>query len=683
MLKPLLIEVGVEELPAIPFLKELPNIEKKWADILEKNSLLCEFDFFYTPRRLVLWHREFPVKQPDSFEEFFGAPVEIAFKEGEPTKAALGFAKKCGVDIKDIQRAQKGNREVLYYKKEIEGKPSKELIGEMLDLFLHSLNFGKSMRWGTLKDSFIRPIRWIGAMLGDEKIKFTLYGVESDNISYPHRSVSYEPFSYSFAGDYFCKIDKNRVILYQDERKDKILKEFEKIEKENGVEIERDEALLAEVVAITEYPTALIGKFDEDFLKLPPEVIITSMKEHQRYFPVFKNGELTNAFIVVSNAVCKDFSKIIAGNEKVLRARLSDALFFYENDLKNGLSYEDLKNIVFLDKLGTLYDKELREKEIACALFEKYKDTLLKEREDKNENELCELLKRTVMLSKADLLTEMVYEFTELQGIMGYYYAKAANEDPYIALSLKEQYLPSGEDSDLPSTYFSSIVALSTKIDSLMALFSIGKIPTGTKDPFALRRAAIGVIKIVLDKKFPFDIKNIWKEFLPNYKEFDTSKLEEFFIERFYQFFDANPSIITAVLGSKERDIVEIDKKIKALKEITQSEGFKEVFTTFKRVANIVKDIDLDKDIKVDESLFESEYEKRLYEAFKEKISKDYDSYEEKLDSLFSLKSVIDEFFDHVMVNVEDEKIRENRKNLIASIYKAFKSVADIKEITV
>ncbi len=682
MVKPLLIEVGVEELPAIPFLKELPNIEKKWADVLEKYSLLCEFDFFYTPRRLVLWHREFPVKQPDSFEEFYGAPVEIAFKDGEPTKAALGFAKKCGVDIKDIKRAKKGNREVLYYKKEIKGKPSKELMEEMLNLFLHSLNFGKSMRWGTLKDSFIRPIRWIGAMLGDETIKFTLYGVESDNISYPHRSISYDPFSYSFAGDYFCKIDKNGVILYQDERKKKILKEFDEIEKKNGFEIERDENLLNEVVAITEYPTALIGKFDEEFLKLPPEVIVTSMKEHQRYFPVFKDGKLTNAFVVVSNAVCKDFGKIVAGNEKVLRARLSDALFFYENDLKRGLSYEGLKNIVFLDKLGTLYDKELREKEIACSLFEKYKEYLLKEREDKEEKELCELLKRTVMLSKADLLTEMVYEFTELQGVMGYYYAKAAKEDPFLALSLKEQYLPSGEDSALPSSHFSSIVALSNKIDSLMALFSIGKIPSGTKDPFALRRAAIGIVKIVLDRGFPFDIKNIWKEFASNYKEFDTSKLEEFFKERFYQFFDANPSIITAVLESGERDIVEIDKKIKALKEITQSEGFKEVFTTFKRVANIVKEVDTDKEIKVNQNLFESEYEKELYNAFKEKISRKYDSYEEKLDSLFSLKPIIDKFFDNVMVNVEDKKIRENRKNLIASIYKAFKSIADIKEIS-
>ncbi len=683
MIKPLLIEIGVEELPAIPFLKELPNIEKKWADILEKNSLLCEFSFFYTPRRLVLWHREFPTKQPDSYEEMFGAPIEIAFKNGEPTKAALGFAKKCGVDVTKLQRAKKGNREVLYFKKEIKGKNSKEILGQMVDEFLHSLNFGKAMRWGTLKDSFIRPIRWVGTMLGEEVVEYEVYGVKSSNISYPHRSISYKPFSYDFAGNFFCQLDKGGVVLYQDERRKKIEDDFRKIEEKEGIKIEKDEELLLEVVAITEYPTALVGSFDEEFLKLPPEVIITSMKEHQRYFPVFKDGKLTNRFVVVSNAVTKDFSKIISGNEKVLKARLSDALFFWENDIRNSLSYEGLKNIVYIEGLGTLYDKEIREREIACYLFDLYKERLLKERGDKSEDELCSLLKDTVMLSKADLLSEMVYEFTELQGIMGYYYAKEAGKDSFLALSLKEQYLPKGEDSALPSTLFSSIVALSNKIDSLMSLFSINKIPSGTKDPFALRRAAVGIIRIVLNQNIPFDIDKVFRDIAKNYKEFDLQKLENFFEERFLQFFDANPSIIKAVLQSKERDIVKIDKKIKALKEITQSSDFKDIFTTFKRVANIVKDMNIDEDIKVDPNLFESEYESKLFNSFKETVNKNYSSYLEKLDALFSLKPVIDDFFDHVMVNVEDEKLRKNRKNLIASIYKAFKEIADIKEISI
>ena len=674
MLKPLLIEVGVEELPAIPFLKELPNIEKKWSEILEKNSLLCEFDFYYTPRRLVLWHREFPVKQPNSTEELFGAPLDIAYKEGEPTNAALSFAKKCGVDLSEIKTAQKGPKEVLYYKKEIEGKDSKELIGDMLHTFLKSLNFGKSMRWGSLDESFIRPIRWIACLLGDEKIEFEIYGVKSSNYSYPHRSISYDSFEFDFAGGYFCKVDKNGVLLYQHERKKEILKQFKKIEQESLVDIEIDEDLLEEIVAITEYPTALLGSFDKEFLKLPQEVIITSMKEHQRYFPVFKKGSLSNGFIVVSNAITDDFSLIVQGNEKVLRARLSDAMFFYENDLKNGLSYEGLKDILYMQGLGSIYDKEIREKDIALYLCDLFagKETLDKE-----------LISRAVMLSKADLLSEMVYEFTELQGIMGYYYAKAAGEDDRVCVAIKEQYLPNSETSPLPSTLFSSIVALSNKLDTIFALFDIGKIPTGNKDPFGLRRAVNGIVKIVLDKDLNFDIKKVIEDLSKKYKNIDKARLEEFFLERLYQFFDVNPSVLKAVLQSGERDICTISKKVTALDRIVSSSGFKEIFTTFKRVSNIVKDVDISKDLITDEKLFEKDEEKELFNEYKELKDKEFDDYEVRLQELFSLKPKIDNFFDNVMVNVEDEKIKTNRKNLISSIYKTFKEIADIKEITV
>ncbi len=670
MFKPLLIEVGVEELPAIPFLKELPNIDKKWSKVLEDNSLLCEFEFYYTPRRMVLWHREFPTKQPDTIQELYGAPLSIAFKDDKPTNAALSFAKKCGVSIDELGKSQKGGKEVLYYKKEIKGKPSSELLQDMLKTFLTSLNFGKSMRWGSLEESFIRPVRWIGAMLGDEVIKFELYGVTSDNISYPHRSISYDPFSYEFAGDFFCKLDKNGVILYQDERRKKILEQFKEIEKENSIDIEIDKELLDEVVTITEYPTALLGSFDEEFLRLPNEVIITSMKEHQRYFPVFKKGKLTNHFIVVSNAITDDYSLIVKGNEKVLKARLSDAIFFYDNDLKNALQYEGLKDIVYMQGLGSIYDKELREKEIALYLCDMY---------GLNEKEL---ISRAVMLSKADLLSEMVYEFTELQGIMGYYYAKAMGEDIRVCQAIKEQYLPSGEDSMLPSSVFSSIVALSNKLDTILALFDIGKIPTGNKDPFGLRRAANGIIKIVLEYNLYFDIDKVFDDLSKNYKQIDTKKVKEFFIERLYQFFKVNPSVLKAVLQSGERDVVIIAKKVKALDKIVSSSGFKEIFTTFKRVSNIVKDVDISSNLSVDTLLFEKDEEKELYEAYQNIKDKEFSDYEVRLEELFSLKPYIDNFFDNVMVNVEDEKLKTNRKNLISSIYKTFKEIADIKEIT-
>lgn len=670
MNKPLLIEIGVEELPAIPFLKELPNIEKKWAKILEKNRLLCDFDFFYTPRRLVLWHREFQVKQEDSVEEMFGAPVKIAFKDGEATPAALGFAKKCGVSVDELERKDQGRGEVLYYKKEVSGIEAKDLLNDMVNEFISSLDFGKSMRWASRTDSFIRPIRSLAILLGEEVVEAELFGVKSSNFSFAHRMVSYEPFTYDFAGDYFCKLDKNGVILYPDERRKRILEQMKEIEASNGVKIDIDEELLEEVVAITEYPTALIGKFDEEFLELPEEVIVTSMKEHQRYFAVYKDGELTNNFIVVSNSKTEDFSHIIAGNEKVLRPRLADGMFFWKNDIANGLSNEGLKKLTFVEGLGSMYEKCEREAKIATFLAEKLG-------EDK------ELIEKAVMLSKADLMSEMVFEFTELQGLMGYYYAKIAGEKEEIYTALKEQYLPDGEDSDLPSTTFSSIVALSYKLDNLMGLFSVGKIPSGSKDPFGLRRAAAGIVKIAIEHKLAIDLEEIIDALASNYKGLEKAKLVEFFNERLFKIFDVNPSVLKAVLGSEESDIFKISQKLCALNPIVLSDNFKEYSATFKRVANIIKDLDINSELAVNVELFEDKEEKELYEAFNSVTSKEYLSYEEELDALFALKPQLDNFFDNVFVNHEDENIKANRKNIIGKVYQAFKEIADIKEITI
>ena len=574
MLKPLLIEIGVEELPAIPFLKELLNIEKKWSDILEKNSLLCNFDLFYTPRRLVLWHREFQVKQEDSEVENIGAPKSIAFKDGVATPAAASFASKCGISVDEI-------------------------------LFK---DFGKG------------------------------------------------------------------EVLYQDERREKILKQIKDIEIKHNVKIELDLELLDEVVAITEYPTALLGKFDEEFLELPAEVIVTSMKANQRYFAVYKNEKLTNNFVVVSNALTNDFGYIISGNEKVLRPRLADAMFFYKNDIKNGLSNEGLKKLVFVEGLGTVYDKCEREAKIASYLAEILKI-------DKKD---IELLQKAVMLSKADLMSEMVYEFTELQGLMGYYYSKIAKNDEKISLALKEQYLPSGENSELPSSIFSSIVAMSNKIDNLMALFSAGKNPTGSKDPFALRRAALGVVKIAIEHKLDIDFKAIFEDLKENYKNLDLKVLNEFFIERLYKIFDSvNPTVLKAVISSGERNIYKIYQKVEALNPFVESDNFKDYSATFKRVANIVKDIEINSSLNIEETLFEQDEERDLYNSFKKIKTSNFVTFDEELEALFSLKPQLDSFFEKVFVNHEDEKIKINRKNLIAQVYLGFRNIADIKEITI
>lgn len=671
MLKPLLIEIGVEELPAIPFLKELPNIDKKWAEILEKNSLLCDFSFFYTPRRLVFWHREFSCKQPDVEQEFFGAPIAIAYKDNQPTNACISFANKCETEVSNLSVSHVNGKDVLYYKKTIEGKNSIDIINDMVNELLSKLQFGKNMRWGSNKESFIRPIRWVLAKLDEENVTVNTYNITSSNISYGHRQVSFEPFCVNRAGEYFCTLAKQGVILYPDERKDTILKQFAKIEQDNNIKIEIDEELLAEVVAITENPNSVLGSFESEFLKLPDEVIITSMKTNQRYFAVYQDGKLTNKFVVVSNAIADDYSKIVKGNEKVLRARLKDAMFFFDNDISNGWNTQGLQKLVFVQELGTIADKVDREVMIASFFAKEYL-------QDKQE-----LIKRAVSLSKADLMSQMVYEFTELQGIMGYYYANIFGEDKEVALAIKEQYLPSGSDSVLPSTLFSSIVALAYKLDSILALFSVGKIPTGTKDPFALRRACIGIIKIVLEQKLNFDIKRVFDILSSNYKDIDYTKFEEFVMERIYQFFEVNPSIIKSIVSTGERDILKISQKTEALNTIVNSEEFKVSFSTFKRVANITKDVDLNSTLAIDNKLFEKDVERVLFEKFSAINAKSYDSYLEELDALFGLKVELDNFFDQVLVNADDERVKANRKNLIGSIYKAFTKIADIKEITI
>ncbi len=671
MLKPLLIEIGVEELPAVPLLKELKNIEKKYMNILEKNSLLCEFEFYYTPRRLVLWHREFQAHQEDSVEEFFGAPVVAAFKDGEPTKAAIGFAKKCGVSVDELGRNEKNNKEVLYYKKELKGKASTELLSSIINEWIKSLDFGKAMRWSSNTESFIRPIRWLNVMLGDELVDAELFGVKSSKSTFVHRISNFESIKLDNAKDYFNSLKNGGVTLFQDQRREDILASFDKLEKEHNIKIEIDKDLLDEVVAITENPTPLLGTFDKKFLELPPEVIITSMKEHQRYFPVFKDSKLLNKFCVVSNAFTDDFTEVVAGNERVLRPRLDDGFFFWENDLKNGLSTKGLEKVAFFKGLGTVADKIGREEKIAVSLASMYKLDAIDD------------LKRAVRLAKADLMSEMVYEFTELQGLMGYYYALKSGENETVALAIKEQYLPDGEDSALPSTKLSAIVAMSLKLDTLIGLFSVEQIPTGSRDPFALRRAVNGIIKIVNEFEFEFNIADTIDMLLASYADFDRKKLQTFFLERVRQFYKVNPSIIEAVLASGERDLLNIGKKINALNNLVNSSDFSEVSTTFKRVANITKDIDLSKEMIVDIKLFEENAEKTLFEKYNKVIISSFISFEEELDALLGLKPELDKFFSEVMVNAKDETIKNNRKSLVASVYKSILKIADIKEVSI
>lgn len=682
MTQALLIEIGVEELPAIPLLKIVSNIEKSWANILAEYQLSCDFEFFYTPRRLVLKHAAIAEKQADSTVEFFGPPVAAAMKEGVPTKAAEGFAGKCGVSFDALGRSEKNGKEVLYFKKEEKGSETVALLQEMLEKWIDSMSFGKMMRWGSRTDEYIRPIRWLQVRMGDTSVPVELFGVHSDTKTYVHRMVTYDAVEVPSIDAYEAILEECAVMLHPKDREAMILAEFDALESAHGIIIERDRALLAEVVAITENPKALVGTFDALFLELPPEVIITSMKEHQRYFPVFENGKIANKFVVVSNAYTDDYSKVIAGNERVLKPRLADGLFFYKNDLKNGLSTDGLEKVQFIDGLGTLADKIKREKNIAIRLLALYMDRV---ESDTGESSavLEKAMDKAVNLAKADLMSEMVYEFTELQGLMGYYYAKALGEDELVYNAIKEQYMPVGEGAELPSSVFSSIVAMSIKLDTLFGLFSVGKIPTGSKDPFALRRAVNGIVRIVTAYDLSFNIDDIIMLLKGSYDDFDTKVLSDFIIERINKSLDANPSVIAAVLASGERDINEISKKVEALNDIVNSDTFKEQFTTFKRVANISKDINLESDLEIDITLFQEDAEVTLYNAYEKVINATYHDYAQELEALFGLKRELDGYFDDVLVNTEDEALKTNRLHTIGSVYKTFRNIADIKEITV
>ncbi|WP_394951337.1 glycine--tRNA ligase subunit beta [uncultured Helicobacter sp.] len=734
----LLIEILTQELPAIPFLQEFPHIATKWHHSLKAHHIPpCDTQVFFTPRRLVLYAKNFPLYSQDREIEAYGAPISIAYENsGALTKAGLSFFAKHNLDPQldrdKVSSAIKDGKEVLYFSHTQKGVETTSLLPEIFSEFLQSLHFGKSMRWGSLSEGFIRPIENICAFLGGSSLHLSAFGVDSKPQTFGHRDLGFAPIDVESVEGYFEILRKHKVILNQQERKEHILKQIREIEDTHNVEVELDPALLDEVVAITEYPKALLGRFDEKFLELPKEVIITSMKEHQRYFAIHKQGRLFDGFVVVSNSTNSDASLIISGNQKVLKARLSDAMFFYHNDLKRGLQTQGLENILFVQGLGSLADKSERELQITQILYAKYAP--MHNFMPKN---FLELLTQSVRYAKADLLTEMVYEFPELQGIMGGYYAQALGYDELVARAIREQYLPNSEESALPSNALSAIVSLANKLDSIFGLFSIDKIPTGSKDPFALRRAANGVIKIIQNEGFTFNLREDLRALYEalgygkdsqsgdsrpttESKALDSGsvcarsgasgdslltsdnnlpqancikKIESFFLERLENALPVNASIFRAALcgldthNQPQRDINTLTQNALALHEVFQSTQDKPaLLSTFKRVANICKDIDinaLDSVDSLDTSLFVHKAESSLFESFMRVKNGEFATQLDRASALFALKSPLEMFFENVLVNDKNERLKRNRYALIGSIYREFLTIGDIAQIAI
>ncbi len=695
----LLVEILVEELPAQALLNEYKEMPKKLHALFQKRTLeVGTIEVFYTPRRLCLLVKDFPLLTQETKEEFFGPPVKIACNNEDKTQGlnalGLGFYQKLGLkDHQHFQTAFKNNKEVLYHAKIHEKEPTKDLIMPIVLEFLEGLNFGKSMRWGSVEKSFIRPIHNICVLFNGENfsdIEVKEYGFKTKQATKAHRQEGFDFIQVDSPKAYFEVLEKNHVILDPKKREAKILQEIKELETKHNIIVEIDRDLLDEVVAITEYPSALLGEFDKAFLKLPSEIITTSMKENQRYFAAFnqksqESPTLHNGFIVVSNAISKDKQKIIAGNQKVLKARLSDAVFFYENDLKKPLDNAPLESVVFVQGLGTLKDKMEREAIIAQYLTQKYASSLNMPLE-----KALELVDRAVRIAKADLLSEVVYEFSELQGIMGYYYALKQNENELVALSVKEQYLPASENAPLPSNVFSTIVALSLKLDSLFSLFSVGKIPSGSKDPFALRRLSFGLLKIVAHYGLEFDLKADLKNLFEKvgvYQSFDLEILEKFLLERFHNLIDCNPSIIRSVLNTNERDIVKIIQKVKALKRFLDdpknAQKKELLFSAFKRLANINKDRNPNESSEFSISLFKELQEHALFEAFNAIKTSTFESLDSKIEAYFGLHAPLEEYFKSVLVMDKDIEIQKNRKNFLWGVYQSFLEIGDIKEIAI
>ena len=690
---PLLIEILTEELPALPLLKELPHIIQKWQNIAKKHNISSTPTLYYTPRRLVLYEEGFLAHTPDSLIESYGPPLSIAYIDGDKTKglskAGESFYKKNNLPLDyELDTKIKDNKEVLYYAITQKGVETSSLLESMVAEWLHSLQFGKSMFWGDVEQGFIRPVRNILILLGEQSICVNAFNRHFGKVAqtFVHRDVSFEPFNIASIEQYFDTLKNNFVILNQHERKELILSQIATLESAHKIKVEIDTDLLEEIVAITEYPRAAYGSFDSSFLALPSEVIITSMKENQRYFATYKDSMLHNGFVLVSNSTAKDLSPIVQGNQKVLKARLADAMFFYENDLKKGFTPELLEQIVFVEDLGSLLDKSKRESALANALLESFAPAL--DSMDTPKDEARQILTQATKYAKADLLTEMVYEFTELQGVMGYYYAKSFGMHPLVALAIKEQYLPTGEDSALPSHILSAILALSIKLDNIFALFSIDKIPTGSKDPFALRRAANGVIKIInhydLDFDLLYDIPRLYQA--GGYKISDMKRIEQFFIERLEGALKINPSIIRSVLKARVNNkrvlnLKSIIRNAKALNAFFEKSDKQALVSLFKRVANILSD-----EIKpthIDESLLKLPEEIALFQALKSLKSQTFTAdADSQITTLFRLKEPLEAFFNSVLVNDENNAIKTNRQMLVFSVHSEFLRIGDMREIT-
>ncbi len=686
----LLFEIGTEEIPAKYMTKALAQLEDNAKKQLnEKRIQYSRIRAVGTPRRLTLLVDDIAERQTDLTDDVKGPAKKSAYDEsGNPTKALLGFLRGQKAEIEDIEIRLLSGVEYVYVKKFQAGELSEEVLKTILPELITSFSFAKSMKWGNKTFRFARPIRWLLPMLDDKVLYFDKDGIACGNITRGHRVLSSGDIVINHVDEYFSKLKGAFVIVDQDVRKEIITQQCQELAQEVGGVLHMDSKLLEEVVFLVEYPTALIGSFEEEYLKLPKEVVITPMQEHQRYFPVLdKNNKLMNKFITVRNGGSEHLDIVREGNEKVLRARLADAKFFYNEDKKIPLDKctEKLKTIVFQETLGTIYEKVERIKKISAYLAEAMNIN--------EENKT--FLQRAAHLCKADLVTGMVKEFDELQGLMGMEYALLQGENSAVAEAIVEHYLPRFAGDITPSTELGAILSISDKIDTIMGCFSIGIIPTGSQDPYALRRQAIGIITIMLDSKLNLGLGHLIEVAMKNFNDKGILKGEylkikheilEFIRQRYKNVMIDRGNeydVIDAVINSGFDNILEATMKIETLKDWKQREEFPSIVSTFNRVKNLATKAE---NSTFNENLLVLDQEKdlvRIFIGIESNFQEAIENceYDRAMESIMILKKPIDDFFESVMIMVEDVELKNSRLGLLKSIAEMMYELGDLSAI--
>jgi glycyl-tRNA synthetase beta chain len=656
-----LLEIGTEEVPDWMIPPALENLKQLFGKILEDNNLpgsVTSVDA--SPRHLVLRADDLPVGQPDRDELITGPPRSAG------DRAAGGFAKKNGVTVEDLQVVETEKGVYFAVRKQTLGRKTIDILADALPAAILKIYWPKSMYWtGQDGPRFIRPIRWLVALLGDEVVRFELAGVKSGNISRGHRKLGAAEVPLTIES-HESELEKNYVLISADKRREKIEAGIAELLAGKDLSLKHDAGLLKILTYLTEYPTPILGSFDESYLELPMEVLVTVMRHHQRYFGVLNaDGSLAPYFVAVMNTKADPDGLVREGNERVLRARFNDARFFWNFDERQKLAdrVEDLRAVTYQKELGSYLDKANRTVEIVKAIGGGAD------------------AQRAALLAKCDLTTEMVGEFPELQGVVGGLYAKAQGESEATAQAIYDHYKPTSMDGDIPSTADGRLVGLADKIDTLRECFRIGMVPTGAKDPFALRRAAQGVVKILVEGELTLSITDLAG---------GDGTLLEFFTDRIrYYFRDVRGFAydeVNAALAAGSDDLSDLHERLKAVQIVRPTENFEPIAASFKRIKNILRQAEFAGHGEVATDLLKDKEESELYDIFV-RVRSEFDAhrarreYGRALEVIASMRPQVDSFFDQVLVNAPEDDIRQNRLTLLASLHNEFSSIADFSEI--